>query len=302
MRNNIDVLRAICFTQEDLESVENLGDQFSKIEIEFMVEFKKIYDMGVDQLELFINKLDEEGKDLEIWDIEYYLNHLLSGPLGVRAKELGADKKYFQKIPEILGGLGNNQTSHHNITLYSDDIYPLGVPVDTYNKSPDFIQDIITKSMKNVESVFRSSVEASVINDNTLPIVDKAPQQRYSDEKIGKWVQKSNGSYLVKDSFYRLVMVDTRSKIFDKVKEMIGEENFRLFEDRKTYNPFSDTNNSVATVYEIKKLVKQGDDERTISLDIMGDVFDDRSSVLKVDNPEKNKEYTLNTVEGQYGN
>lgn len=302
MRNNIEILRAICFDSEDIQNIQNIDEyNFKDLEIEFMVEFKKIYELGLNQLEKFINKLDEEGKDLEPWDIEYYLNHLLNGPLGNYARELGKDKKYFVSVPDILGVVGNNQTSIHNTTLYTDGTYPLGTNVDVYNKSPKFIQDLITNSSKIVETVFRSSMGASIINDNTLPIADKAPQMRYQEEKTGKWVTRSNASYCVKDSFYSVVMEETRQKIFDKVKELVQEENFHIFKDRKTFNPFGNDNDATSEIYEFEKKIIEGENEQILKLDIMGDVFDDRGAVLKVETPEKNKEYVLNTVEGQFG-
>lgn len=302
MRNNIEILRAVCFDEEDVRNIENLDDfEFEDLEIEFMVEFKKIYELGINQLEKFINKLDEEGKDLKEWDIDYYVNRLLNGPLTKQARELGQNKKYFVNVPDILGNNGNNQSSRHNTTMYYDDIYPLDVCVDVYNKSPDFIQALITRSNEIVEKMFRSSVGASIINDNTLPIADKAPQMRYQEEKQGGWVTRSNGSYSVKDVFYRKVMEDTRQKIFDKVKEIIEEENFRLFKDHKTFNPFGEDNDAVSGVFEFEKKIQEGENEETLKLDIVGDVFDDRSAALKIETPEENKEYLLNTVEGQYG-
>jgi serine protease inhibitor ecotin len=302
MRSNIDVLRGLCFSKEDLEQIQNLGDQFTEKEIEFMIEFKKIYELGLNQLEKFINKLDEEGKDLETWDIDYYVRHLLNGPLTAQTLELSKDKKYFKTIPDILGVLGNNQSTRHNTTLYTDDIVALDVPVDVYNKTPEFSQKNIINSNDQVEQLFRSSMKMAVIHDNTLPIADKKPQDRYSEEKIGKWVTKSNGSFAVKDSFWRVKLKDVRQKVFDKVKEMIGEEHYRIFGDRKTYTPFdSEKNDSVATAYEIEKIVVEGDKEETFKLDVYGDVYDTRDTILKVENPEKNKEYLLNTVEGQFG-
>jgi hypothetical protein len=107
---------------------------------------------------------------------------------------------------------------------------------------------------------------------------------------------------VVKDSFWRVKLKDVRQQVFDKVKEMIGEEYYRIFGDRKTYTPFdSDKNDSKATAYEIEKTVVDGDKEELFKLDVYGDVYDTRDTILKVENPEKNKEYLLNTVEGQFG-
>jgi hypothetical protein len=303
MRNKIEILRSICFTKEDLANYKNIDDQFSKAEIEFMIEFKKIYELGLNQLEKFINKLDEEGKDLEPWDITYYVKQILNGPLSTYAKKLAENKKYFTAIPDIFGINGNNEVTRHNTTFYQDDVYPLDIPVDIFNKSPLFIQNMIISANKEVEQMFRSSLNSSVIIDNTLPISDKAQQQRYSLEKTGEWQQKSHGTINVKDSYYRVKMSDVRSQIFDKVKELIGDEHYRIFRDKKIFSPFdSEKNNSTSSNYVFEKELIEDDKSEIFEEDIFGDVFDNRESVLKIQKPDKNEEYQLHTVDGQLGN
>lgn len=271
-----------------------------------MVEFKKIYELGLNQLEKFINKLDEEGKDLQTWDIDYYVQLLLNGPLGAYATKLAENKKYFTIIPDVMGTVGNNAVTTHNTTSLGKDDYPLGVAVETYNNLPKFIQNIIPQVSEFVENVFRSGIEASTVIDNTLPIIDKAPQKRFDEESKGLWVKRSNASYLVKDSYYRLAMKDTRSLIFDKVKEFLGEEHFRIWADRKRYNPFdSDYNTATGIPNLIEKVLRDGENEETIRMDTMGNVLDSeekRKASLKVTNPEKDEEFVLNAVEGQLGN
>jgi hypothetical protein len=162
---------------------------------------------------------------------------------------------------------------------------------------------MIVSANKEVEKMFRSSLNASVVNDNTLPIVDKAPQQRYSLEKTGEWQQKSHGTINVKDSYYRVKMSDIRSQIFDKVKEVIGEEHFRIFRDKKDFNPFdSEKNNATSSNYVFEKEMKEKSNVEIFEEDIFGDVFDNRDTVLKIQKPDKNEEYKLNTVDGQLGN
>lgn len=304
MRNKIEILRTLCFSKEDLENIQNLEeDAFTDLEVEFMIEFKKIYELGLGQLQKFIDKLDQDGKELEPWDIRYYTTQLLNGPLEKFVLELTKNKKYFKIIPDILGIVGNNQSSRHNTSLYFDDIYPLDVSVDVFNKSPEFIQNNMVGANKLVDEMFRSSIGASIINDNTLPLVDKSPQLRYEEERSGKWVLRSNASYNVRDAYYRNALIDTRSIIFEKVKEIIGEEHFRIFEDVKTYNPFDiEKNNSISIPYVFEKTFAENSKEKIHNIDIIGDVWDDRDGLLKVDNPEKNREYLLHTVEGQFGN
>jgi hypothetical protein len=98
-------------------------------------------------------------------------------------------------------------------------------------------------------------------------------------------------------------MADIRSQIFDKVKEVIGEEHFRIFRDKKDFSPFdSEKNNATSSNYVFEKELKEKSNVEIFEEDIFGDVFDNRDTVLKIQKPDKNEEYKLNTVDGQLGN
>jgi hypothetical protein len=108
----------------------------------------------------------------------------------------------------------------------------------------------------------------------------------------------------VKDSLFYTVLDKINGDVFDKLEEFLGEENFRIFVDRKTYGPFSDDNDSTSSHFKVLKKFKEGDKEIVLHLDIMGDVVDSvkkREATLKIVNPNKDKEYQLGTVEGQLG-
>jgi len=306
MTNNVEILRAICFTEKDLEDITNLGDTFSKKEIEFMVEFKKIYELGTDQLEKFINKLDEEGSELDTYTINYYISLLMNGPLGSYTRKLSEDKKYFVNTPDSIGMMGNVTRSSQNNTIFVDGAYSLGCSVDTYNKLPKFMQKTLGDAIKVTEDIFRGSLKSTTEVDNTKPIADKANQLRHDEEGDGIFVKRSNGSYMVKDSAFHVAVSDSSSAIFDKVKKLLGDENFRIYEDGKKYNPFdSGENTSTSIANKINKNYKDGDKVQEIIIDLMGDEFDSedrRSTKLKIVGDSKDKEYLLNTNEGQLGN
>lgn len=305
MRNKIEILRALCYDKEDLDTITNLADSFTDLEIEFMVEFKKIYELGLEQLKKFIDKLDEDGKDLDEYSIQYYIDVLFNGPLGVYAKDLSKDKKYFPNTPDSMGRNGNNTSSVMNITNYEADAYPLGTSVDNYNKIPRFGQDAMTLAVKQTEEVFRSGVRSSMIHDNTLPIIDKVPQQRYDNEPKGKWTIAPNGNYIVKDKYFKKVLEHISQSIFDEVKTYLGDETFRMWADKKAYLPFeASKNTSTATNNKIKKEFTENSETIVITLDLMGDPFDSeekRKAELKIQSDSKDKKYLINTNEGQLG-
>jgi hypothetical protein len=182
--------------------------------------------------------------------------------------------------------------------------YQLGCSVDTYNKLPDFVQKTLEDSIKITEDVFRGNLRSSTVTDNTLPIVDKDPQLRYILERGGGWVKVSNGSYMVKDIERYYITQNISSDIFEKVKKYLKDENFRIYKDKKSYKPFSNDNESKAIVHEVEREFIDGENKEIIILDIMGDEFDSeekRKTVLKIKTQDKDKEYILNTNEGQLG-
>jgi len=299
--NKVEILRSICFTKEDLNNIQNLGDTLPEKDIEFMIEFKKIYELGLNQLQKFLDKLEEEGKDLDEYTIQYYVDILTNGPLGTYAKKLTENNKYFIKSPECMGQSGNVSRGPANSSLIYDSEKPLGFAVDVYNHVPEFIQKTLKQAVDQTEKVFRTGMNFSTVNDNTLPIIDKAPQQRYNDEPKGLWTSKSNGSYCVKDVYYYYAVQDISQSLFEKVKEYLGEEDFRMWAVKKSFRPFdSEKNPDKAVVNEIVR--KVGEEELT--LDIHGEPFesDERRAVsLKINNDDKDVEYILNSNIGQLG-
>ena len=304
MNNKIETLRAICFTSEDIRNIKNLGDSFTEKDIEFMVEFKKIYELGTIQLQKFIDKLDSEGKELDEYSIMYYVSILRNGPLGVYVRELSKDKQYFGSLPDCLGLLGNINVSNSSISIIPDTPKSLGCAVDTYNKLPDFVHKNIQLSNQS-EEVFRTSLNSSLINDNTLPLIDKFPENRYNEEPSGLWRNKPNASYMMKDASFIDEIKKVSGDIFDKIKNSLGEENNRVFAYTKTYSPFNpEKNNSTSINSKVVKNIKLGDVEQEEELDLLGDVIDSverRGSLLRISTDDKNDEYALHTNKGQLG-
>lgn len=307
MRTKVELLRAIEFDKEDLSNIKNLDevDSFSDKDKEFMEEFKKIYELGVNQLESFIKKLDEEGSELDEYSIQYYVSQLYNGPLGQYAKKLGEGKKFFKKSPDIIGNSGNNESTSSNVSLIENSPTPIGVKVDSYNKLPKFMQNTIKDSAKTVENIFRSGMRSALFMDNTLVLADKNPQLRYNTEASGEWQKKSHGSYCVKDPAFAKILEKVNKPVYAKVKELLGEEDYKILDDKKTYNPFDNSrNDSVITNFKIKRILKEGDVEEEVETDLLGDTFDSferRKNVLKVEKEDKTVEYKLNATQGQVG-
>jgi hypothetical protein len=308
MRNQIELLRTVLFTKDDLSNVENLDvlANFSDKEIEFMEEFKKVFELGLNQLEKFINKLNDEGSQLDEYSIKYYVSQLLSSPLASHAITLAEGKNYFIQTPSCMGSCGNVQFGCSSTPITPNADVPNGTSNDIQNKLPPFLQNLIKNSVSQSEEVFRSGMSGSIFADNTLPLVDKNPQARYDSETNGSWLNTAHGSYCVKDTGAPAVLNTSSSNIFKQVYDYLNSENYRLFVDNKTYNPFDiNSNTSNSKNYAInKKYTNENGDTETITCDLFGNVidsFDQRNKSFKVDGVDKNVEYYLNSNQGQLG-
>lgn len=307
MRNKVELLRAMLFTADDILKIKNLKEivEFTEKDIEFMEEFKKIYELGLNQLEKFINKLDEEGSELDVYSIKYYVGLLLRSPLSGYVKELSKDKKYFIQISDSMGLCGNNEKTPTNVSLVKDTTAPRGIRIDTFNKLPATTRAIIETGVALSENVFRDAMRSVIFVDNTLGGIDKKPDARYDTEDSGKFQYTAHGALCVKDSDFRNVLNITNEKIFQIIEDTLGSENFRLFRDEKEFNFFDgETNTSTSTNFVLEREVTNARGTAIVEVDLLGNEFDSferRESVLKIENPDKTVEYKLHTNQGQLG-
>jgi len=307
MTNKIETLRAICFTQEDLQNVVGIQDsQFTSVDIDFMVEFKKVFELGLPQLKKFITKLDEEGAALDPYSIQYYVDNLNNCALTEYVKEYAANKKYFRQSPDCMGCTGNVSRSCASTSAIGSDYYPTGCGLDTFVKLPPIVQNSLTNAVKQVENVFRSSIAGCLALDNTLPLVDKSPQYRYMEEPRGGMALSPAGNYLLKDSRAYDNVAESFSDIAGQVQSYLGSEDYRMYTSKKQYSPFTlAQNESTSTNMQVTVKVADKDEAKELAFDLMGDIFDSderRKSeiVVPVEN-SNSKIYKLNTNTGQLG-
>jgi hypothetical protein len=319
MINSVEILRAICFKDETKDIKSSFT--FTEKEIDFMIQFKMIYEIGESQLKLFLDKLENEGDELDEYSIQYYVDQLQNGPLNVLLQPLLAvdpPRKYFRKKPDSMGQIGNSERTDNNVSVMAGLDLPLAFPVDAFNKSPKFVQDISKKAIQNVEDMFRTSLRSSTVIDNTLPLVDKKPQDRYGKEPKGDLVKEAHGNYLVKDVYYFENMKPIRQKIFDKVEQDLGAEDYRIYKFEKEYNPFDSEKNDAKTDKEIFEVevsevlydfennefmtyngnVGEVVKNKTVKNDMFGNEYDSdqkRARLYKIPNIEEDREFLLNS-------
>jgi hypothetical protein len=305
MRNRVELLRAIQFTADDIKNIKNLSDiaDFNSVDIEFMEEFKKIQELGLNQLEKFINKLDSEGSSLDPYSIKYYVNSLLRSPFAEHVKKLTSGKKYFIKMSDNMGRCGNFEKTSANTSLVKDSIAPSGIRTDTFNKLPPSTRAVITQSASFAENVFRDGISPMLYIDATIGGI--TPQTRYNIDGTGELQYISHGSLCVKDSDFRNVLSVVTPKISALVEQTLGAEDFRLYKDEKDFNLFDPTTNDASSKnFVVMREIKNAKGSAVVELDLFGNEFDSferRQSVLKIENPDKIVEYKLHTNQGQLG-
>lgn len=327
MRNKIEILRAIYFSEEDFETIKDFEVQFTDTQKQLILEFKKIYELGKNQLLKFIKKISTEGINLEACEIEYFTNQLFNGPFKkyvcefVGLLESKEDQYYFKNNPDVMGTWATYNTNNKNTALVTGARDELGVPVDIYNKCPQFIKTNIDDITKLTSDLFKTNVQASTINDNTLPLVDKKPQQRILDEPKGGWNFAPCGNYLVKDVAYRILTNDIRKDIFEKDIKKATKDSYKIFKDRRNYNPFSSENTSTSKAFEVntelKEVIRNINDDieektETLILDLFGnqwesderraktnDITKSKNIEFHLEQPEDARSYILNMTKDQ---
>jgi hypothetical protein len=326
MINKIEILRAITFDVDYTKNLQNEDFKFTDQEIDFMIQFKMIYEIGEEQLIKFLDLLEEKGDELDEYSIQYYVRQLSVGPLkGILApyliKEDGSVRKYFAKKPDSMGVLGNFERTIHNTSIMEGYALPIGLPVDVINKTPPYITSISDTATDIVERMFKSSLASSTIIDNTLPLVDKDPQNRYFKESTGDIVKEAHGNHMVKDVYYLENTAPIKSQIFEKVEEYLGEEEFEIYKFNKIYNPFNPSkNDSITTkqIFEVESAevfydfeensfmtyngnLKESIVAKKIQTDMFGNEYDSdlkRARIYKIPNMVDDKEYLLNSGVG----
>ena len=318
----VELLRALLRTKDQFDELIDTGanDEFTDKDKEFMEEFKKIYYSGLEQLEKFINKIDEEGKEISIESIEYYKSLLFNSPLAGNTLQLAKPpsgvKNFFKDTTDDLGTNGNTAADNNSIPIFSTDIVAFNNTVNSNNKSTTFINNLISRASK--QTAITTSIASEYLHntDNTKPYIDKRQSERVEKEREDGFDVEAHGCYCVKDVEFRKVAEEITEDIFDKVEEYLGESDFAVFTFKKLSNYFGDDNKAKSFNAKIKRKLQfmersyneEGVEEieikdTNIETDLIGNQFDSpdrRGFTFKIAG-DKDKIFNPNTIEGQLG-
>lgn len=313
MNKQVERLRAIETTSQQVSSLivnlSALGD-FKDYDLECMESFKSIMHLGTDQLKSFIQLLDEKGKDLDEYSIYYYTRQLDLGPLKFfvskfNKNEDGSLKTYWKLTPDSLGLLSNVNKSQVNIPIINFLEVNLNIDTLTASKMPSFM-------LKNIQ-------EANIITNSMFALgyistleFDTNGKDRLEKEQKGNYNKTAHGSYIVSDTERPVQYSEISTKIQDKVKEFVGEEDYRMYTAKRGYNLFLTANVTINNKVERKLEYLQTNPETgeqevksvVIVTDLTGNTFESdkaRAGGITITYPEKDVTLKLHTVQGQLG-
>jgi len=305
INNHVESLIAIERTKSQVdEFITNLDDirEWTDDDKEFLESFKRIYHTGLDQLERFINKLDEDGDKLDESSILYYKRQLVIGPLAAFLPQYTEDKKYWLDQSDVMGVTGNMGGSSNSSPVW--DNKSLNVPVDVFNKMPEFMFTVISETNDVINSVLTGTFISPIVNDNTLPYIDKGPQSRIDEEYDKGRNVKPHANHMVKDVELAFDISAVSADIFDKVKEFLVEDSdFRLFAQSKKMNPFKDTVSKASNLI-VNRGYTKGEEDFSVATDLFGSQFDSEDKMafeLLIKGEDKDRKFKLRTVKGQLG-
>lgn len=313
MDKKVERLRAVETTSQQVSSLivnlSELGD-FKSVDFECMESFKSIMHLGTDQLKAFIDLLEEKGKDLDTYSIYYYTTQLINGPLKFSVSQYsvnedGTTKTYWKLSPDSLGLIGNTNKSQVNIPIANFLEEVINIDTLTVNKMPSFMISNIKESTILTNSIFALGYTSTLEFDTN-------GSQRIQLENDGNYNKTPHGSYVVSDTETLAQFTELNTPIQDKVKEFLGDEDYRMYGSKRSYNLFI-TSNKTDNVKVERKLEYTQTDPNTgkqetksvvIITDLTGNTFESdkvREGGITITYPDKDISLKLHTVEGQLG-
>lgn len=306
LSKKVERLRAVLLTKKQSEeligNLKTLGD-FSDEDKTLMENFKKIYHAGVKQLKVFINLLEDLGKKVDEYTIQYYITQLKNGPFKGFLGDLVKGKEYWKNTPDTIGVQGNlNRSTVETPISNLGDTTVYDINTLTLSKVPKFILSAHNELTKETNTIYQNCVQGSITLDEQL-------RETFTDIFYAGVNGYPHGSYLVADTTSWNNTQAVSVEILPKVKEYLGDETYRLYEFNRDINLFDKERNAdVSSQYVVQRISEylQGGETKqaTISADLIGNTFESdkvREFKLEIRNDAKNTQLNLYTVEGQLG-
>tara|TARA_R110002051_G_scaffold1763_1_gene9840 strand:- start:94 stop:1440 length:1347 start_codon:yes stop_codon:yes gene_type:complete len=237
---------------------EVLGYTFTDKDKELCESFKKVYQLGLNQLRIFVTDLKRDNTQINEQGALYYIRQLYNGPftnqVAIYAENpyrgLGKEQNCFFPSPDILGCLADTSQQNAGTAIYygeSNDI-----SLNLTKKTPAFIRRNLYTCQRACANVFNYNAESAVFSDNTLPYIDKRSIERVNTEHLGEYTSSTIavGNLMLKDIKFSKILRGIANAIIGIIEDYLGIDAFRLFEYKRNINFFDPKQNISKTKNE----------------------------------------------------
>ena len=259
---SVETLRALELTKDQFTSIIEtdckdqdrgpiLGYTFSEKDKELCESFKKVYQLGFNQLRIFVDDLIKGNPEIDEQAALYYIRLLYNGPftnqVAVYAQNpyrgLGREQNCFFPSPDIMACLANTAQQKAGGSAYygsSSDI-----STNLTKKTPAFIRRNLNTCQRTCSDVFNYNSESAIYSDNTLPYIDKRTVERVNSEYLGEYASSTIavGNLMLKDIKFSNVLRGIADSIIQLVESYLGPDAFRLFNYKRDINFFDPEQN-----------------------------------------------------------
>ena len=238
------------------QNKEVLGYTFTEEDKVLCESFKKVYQLGLNQLRIFVNDLKRDNPAINEQAALYYMRQLYNGPftnqVAIYAENpyrgQGRVQNCFFPSPDILGCLANTTQQNAGTAIYygeSDDI-----SLNLTKKTPAFIRRNLNTCQRTCSRVIQYNTESAVFSDNTLPYIDKRSIERVNTEYLGNYTASpiAVGNLMLKDIRFGNILRGIANAIIGIIEDFLGKDAFRLFEYKRNINFFDPEQNISKTV------------------------------------------------------
>jgi hypothetical protein len=196
INNKVEILRSLELTKEQFEvqyqqncdgGENGQYSEFTSADKDFMESFLKIYQLGITQLQDFVNRLDQDSDTIDEYSILYYITQLSNGPFSNHFKQFTATnvaqrggRSIYAPSNDYQGSMINAARSNSTLPVFNSTGLNAGLGI--FNKSTPFIQDVLKDANTQTARIFDRNFQSSIFDDNTLPMIDKAPVARANAE------------------------------------------------------------------------------------------------------------------------
>jgi hypothetical protein len=248
MGTSIERLRALQHTAHGMNKLikaNNSFGAFSSVDKLLMESFKKIFHLGSKQLSRFFEDFSGKlkyGSAISPYDQLYYKTQLLNSPFrGKVIAKVVNKERYWRNKTDIMGITGDiNNRASSETPIYDYWTGRSDVSSVTRTKMPGFMQANINILQTTATGLVTQGVFGSIFIDNTLPLIDKSPINRYNTEANGGLQGTAHGHRMVCDS--------PRYAVTRSLEEYIlGSDNEEPYDEREYNTGDKDTEVKVGT-------------------------------------------------------